>query len=144
MSELPNAAKNKIPDPMTNAAFFTESHSPPGPSWAEKEQQLCITLPVNDPCWYCAVSWCWATAAFPTKTSCGVEMSQKQYWGCYWNQLVCLSKRMTALWLLGSIHLWVKRWSTQTKNNWIGYVFIRVRHLAPTDCIAITDRHHNG
>lgn len=29
VSEFPNAAKNKIPDPMTKAAFFTESHRPP-------------------------------------------------------------------------------------------------------------------
>lgn len=41
VSELPKAAKNKIPDPMTNAAFFTESHRPPEPSWEDKKQQLC-------------------------------------------------------------------------------------------------------
>lgn len=41
VSELPNAAKNKIPDPMMKAAFFTESQSPAGPSWAERKQQLC-------------------------------------------------------------------------------------------------------
>lgn len=46
VSELPNAAKNKIPDPMTNAAFFTESHSPPEPSCAEK-QKLCMSLSVT-------------------------------------------------------------------------------------------------
>lgn len=46
VSELPNAAKNKIPDPITKAAFFTESHSSPGLSWAQKEQ----------------ICWCWMTS----------------------------------------------------------------------------------
>lgn len=64
VSEFPNAAKNKIPDPMTNPAFFTESHSPPGPSWeTEKETALCEAL-----CCFGdenAISWCFAILAFP-------------------------------------------------------------------------------
>lgn len=36
VSEFPKAAKNKMPDPITKAAFFTESKSPPEPSCAPR------------------------------------------------------------------------------------------------------------
>jgi len=70
VSELPNAAKNKIPDPMMTAAFFTESHSPPGPSWAEKKQQLCQN------CAYTAAWWWWAVSVFLNQTLNVAEMSK--------------------------------------------------------------------
>lgn len=38
VSEFPKAAKNKMPDPITKAAFFTESKSPPEPSCAPRRR----------------------------------------------------------------------------------------------------------